>query len=166
MGIERWAETPQWYVLHTHLKQEERANKNLRLWGIETLHAKVRTRRFNEFTGTPINITEPLFPRYLFARFNGREQLTKIRFTRGVHHVVCFGKSPAPVDQEIIDIIRAHIDERGFVKENVELNPADKVVVSAGPLRNLLAIFEREVKGSERSMILLSAIVYQGPSCG
>jgi hypothetical protein len=27
MGIERWAETRQWYVLHTHLKQEERANK-------------------------------------------------------------------------------------------------------------------------------------------
>ena len=82
MGIERWSETRQWYVLHTHLKQEERANKNLRSWGVETLHAKVRTRRFNEFTGAPTYITEPLFPRYLFARFNVREQLTKIRFTR------------------------------------------------------------------------------------
>lgn len=166
MGIERWAETRQWYVLHTRLKQEERANKNLRSWGVETLHAKVRTRRFNKFTGTPTYITEPLFPRYLFARFNVREQLTKIRFTRGVHHVVCFGESPAPVDQEIIEIIRAHIDENGFVKENDELKPEDKVVISAGPLRNLIGIFEREVKGSERSMILLSAIGYQGPSCG
>jgi len=79
--------------------------------------------------------------------------------------VVCFGESPAPVDQEIIDIIRAHIDENGFVKENDELKPGDKVVISAGPLRNLIGIFEREVKGSERSMILLSAIGYQGPSC-
>jgi len=70
------------------------------------------------------------------------------------------------VDQEIINIIRAHIDENGFVKENDELKPGDKVVISAGPLRNLIGIFEREVKGSERSMILLSAIVYQGPSCG
>lgn len=53
----------------------------------------------------------------IYLRFNVREQLTKIRFTRRVHHVVCFGKSPAPVDQEIIDIIRAHIDENGFVKK-------------------------------------------------
>ena len=70
MGIERWGETRQWYVLHTRLKQEERANKSLRSWGVETLHAKVRTRRFNKFTGRPTYITEPLFPRYVFARFN------------------------------------------------------------------------------------------------
>ena len=166
MGFERGAETRHWYVLHTRPKQEERANKNLRSWGVETLHPKVRTRRFNEFTGAPTYITEPLFPCCLFARFNVREQLTKIRFTRGVHHVVCFNESPAPVDQEIIDIIRAHIDENGFVKENAELKPGDKVVISTEPLRSLIGIFEREVKASERSMILLSAIVYQGPSCG
>ena len=155
-----------WYVLQTHLKQEERAHKNLRSWGVETLHAKVRTRRFNEFTGAPTYITEPLFPRYVFARFNVRDQLTKIRFTRGVHHVVGFGESPAPVDQEIIDIIRAHIDENSFVKENDELKPGDKVVISAGPLRNLIGIFECQVKGSERNIILLSAIGYQWSSCG
>ena len=29
MRIERWAETRQWDLLHTRLKQEDRANKNL-----------------------------------------------------------------------------------------------------------------------------------------
>ena len=48
----------------------------------------------------------------------------------------------------------------------IEYKPGDKVVFSAGPLRDLIGIFEREVKGSERSMILLSAIGYQRPSCG
>ena len=162
MDVERWAESPQWYVLHTHLKQEERANENLRSWGVETLHARLRTRRYNEFTGVPTYITQPLFPRYLFARFNAREQLPKIQFTRGVHYVVCFGESPAPVDQVIIDIIRARIDENGFVKENDELKLGDKVIVSAGPLRNLMGIFEREVKGNDRITILLTAIEYQG----
>ncbi|HSE17868.1 MAG TPA: transcription termination/antitermination NusG family protein [Pyrinomonadaceae bacterium] len=162
MGVERWAESPQWYVLHTHLKQEERANENLRSWGVETLHAKLRTRRYNEFTGATTYITQPLFPRYLFARFNAREQLPKIQFTRGVHYVVCFGESPAPVDQVIIDIVRDRIDENGFVKEDDELKLGDKVVVSAGPLRNLMGIFERAVKGSDRITILLTAIEYQG----
>jgi transcriptional antiterminator RfaH len=161
MGIEKWADSRQWYVVHTHIKQEERASENLQAWGVETLHAKLRTRRYNEFTGAPTYITQSLFPRYIFARFNAREQLPQIRFTRGVHNVVCFGESPAPVDQHIIDIIRSRNDEYGFVKANDELKLGDNVIVSAGPLRNLSGIFEREIKGSDRVMILLTAIEYQ-----
>lgn len=160
MGIE--TDDRQWYVVHTNPKQEERANSNLVAWGVETLHAKLKTRRHNEFTGVPTYITQPLFPRYIFARFNAREQLSKILFTRGVHNVVCFGDTPACVSEEIIDVIRARIDQNGFVKDSNELKPGDRVVISAGPLRNLIGIFEREVKGSDRIMILLTAIGYQG----
>ena len=160
MGIE--TDDRQWYVVHTNPKQEERANSNLVAWGVETLHAKLKTRRHNEFTGVPTYITQPLFPRYIFARFNAREQLSKILFTRGVHNVVCFGDSPACVSEEIIDVIRARIDQNGFVKDSNDLKPGDRVVISAGPLRNLIGIFEREVKGSDRIMILLTAIGYQG----
>jgi transcriptional antiterminator RfaH len=122
----------------------------------------MRTRRYNKFTGAPTYVTQPLFPRYLFARFNAREQLPKIQFTRGVHNVVRFGESPAFVDQDIIDLLRARIDENGFVKEDDELKPGDKVMINAGPLRNLMGIFEREMNGSDRITILLTAIEYQG----
>jgi transcriptional antiterminator RfaH len=162
MGGELWANDRQWYLVYTNLKQEERANDNLRAWGVETVFAKLRTRRYNEFTGAPTYITQPLFPRYLFAKFNAREQLPKVRFTRGIQNVVCFGENPATVDQHIIDIIRERIDETGFVKTNNELKPGDKVVISAGPLKNIIGIFEREVKGSDRITILLTAIGYQG----
>ena len=162
MMLEKLADSPRWYVVHTHVKQEERANENLLSWGVETLHAKMKTRRYNQFTGAPTYLTQPLFPRYLFAKFNARKQLPKIRFTRGVHNVVSFGENPAPVDDDIIDIIRSRIDENGFVKANDELKPGDKVVISAGPLRNLVGIFEREVKGSDRITILLTAIEFQG----
>ena len=162
MGVETWENNSQWYLVYTNLKQEERANDNLRAWGVETLHAKMRTRRYNEFTGAPTYFTQPLFPRYLFVKFNAREQLAKVRFTRGIQNVVSFGESLATVDQEIIDIIRERIDENGFVKTDRELKPGDKVVISAGPLKNLMGIFEREVKGSDRITILLTAIGYQG----
>ena len=162
MSLEKWVNSRQWYVVHTHPKQEERANENLRSWGVETLHAKLRTRRFNQFTGAPTYLTQPLFPRYLFAKFNAREQLPKIRFTRGVHNVVSFGESPAPVAEEIIEIIRARTDENGFVKANDEFKPGDKVIIGSGPLRNLIGVFEREIKGSDRITILLTAIEYQG----
>jgi len=161
MGIETGIEDRQWYVVHTNPKQEERANSNLVAWGVETLYAKLKARRHNEFTGAPTYITQPLFPRYLFAKFK-REQLSKILFTRGVHDVVCFGDGPACVSEEIIEVIRGRIDQNGFVKLNNDLKPGDKVVISAGPLKNLIGVFEREVKGSERIMILLTAIGYQG----
>ena len=134
----------------------------MKAWGVETVHAKLRARRYNEFTGAPTYITQPLFPRYIFAKFNAREQLPKVRFTRGIQNVVCFGENPATVAEDIIDIIRARIDENGFVKTNNELKPGDKVVICAGPLRNLIGIFEREIKGSDRITILLTAVGYQG----
>jgi transcriptional antiterminator RfaH len=161
MGIETGIEDRQWFVIHTNPKQEERANSNLVAWGVETLYAKIKTRRHNEFTGVPTYITQPLFPRYLFAKFK-REQLSKILFTRGVHDVVCFGDGPACVSEDIIEVIRGRIDQNGFVKLNNDLKPGDRVVISAGPLKNLIGVFEREVKGSERIMILLTAIGYQG----
>lgn len=162
MRVDTWTDSRQWYLVYTNLKQEERANDNLRAWGVETVHAKLRARRYNEFTGAPTHITQPLFPRYLFAKFNAREQLPKVRFTRGIQNVVCFGENPATVDESIIEIIRERIDENGFVKTNNELKPGDKVVISAGPLKNLIGIFEREIKGSDRITILLTAIGYQG----
>jgi transcriptional antiterminator RfaH len=162
MGLETVTDNRQWYVVHTNPKQEERANSNLIAWGIETLHAKLRTCRRNEFTGAPIHITQPLFPRYIFAKFDAHQQLPKVLFTRGVHNVVCFGNSPASVNEDIIAIIRSRIDQHGFVKVNNELKPGDKVVITSGSLRNLIGIFEREVKGSDRIMIMLTAIEYQG----
>ena len=126
------------------------------------MHPKLKARRYNEFTGKPTYITQPLFPRYLFAKFNAGEQLSKILFTRGVHNVVCFGDSPACVSEEIIDVIRERIDQNGVVKDPDpdDLKPGDRVVISGGPLKNLTGVFQREVKGNDRVTILLTTIGY------
>jgi transcriptional antiterminator RfaH len=151
-----------WYVVHTKFREEERANSNLQGWGVETLNPKVKTRRYNQFIGTPLNISQPLFPRYIFARFNADKQLSKICFTRGVQNVVCFGGNPASVDDEIIELLQARIDESGFVNTRNELKRGDKVMIKAGPMRNFVGVFERELKASERIEILLTSINYQG----
>jgi transcriptional antiterminator RfaH len=162
MSIEAVDHLPQWYVVHTNPKQEDRADSNLRSWGIETLLPKLKTRRVNEFTGALTYLTKPLFPGYMFARFNARKQLAKISFTRGVHHVVSFGGEPTPVEDEIIAIISERIDENGFVKIGDELKQGDKVVIKAGPLKDFEGVFERELNDSERISVLLTTINYQG----
>lgn len=162
MNIEAGENVAQWYVLHTNPKQEERACENLRAWGVETLNPKLKIRRYNQFNGAVSYLTQPLFPRYIFARFNALRLLSKVWFTRGVHKVVCFSGSPVAVDENVIQIINARIDENGFVKTGDDLKRGDKVLVKAGPLRNFMGVFDGEVKGSDRISVLLTTITYQG----
>ncbi len=162
MSMERVEDFPRWYVVHTNPKQEERANNNLKAWGVETLHPKLRARRYNQFTGAPSYVTQPLFPRYIFAKFDASKQLPKIWFTRGVHSVVSFGGKPASVDEDIIQIIHERIDKNGFVRIGEDFKRGDKVVVRAGPLKNFMGIFEREIKENDRVIVMLTAISYQG----
>lgn len=162
MRIEQIEDAPQWYVVYTNPKQEERASDNLRAWGVEILHPKLRTHRYNEFTGAPSLLTKSLFPRYIFAKFNARQQLSNICLTRGVNNVVRCDGQPAQVGESIIETVNARIDKNGFVKAGEDLKRGDKVVIRAGPLRHFVGVFDEELKESERISILLTTISYQG----
>lgn len=151
-----------WYAVYTKPKEEQRADQNLAAWGVETLAPKIQERRTNEFTGRPTYFTKPLFPRYIFARFDAERLLRKVRFTRGVQNIVSLDSRPVIVDDSVIDIIRSRIREDGFVKLGEDLNVNDEVVVKNGALKSLVGIFERRVKASDRIIILLTAITYQG----
>ncbi len=150
-----------WYVVHTHPKQEERTGSNLRTLGLETLTPKLRGNRYNEFTGQLIHAVKPLFPSYIFARFKFNELYHRIRFTRGVHSLVCFNNNPTPVDEEIIALIRSRIGDDGFVKTMEELKPGDEVRINEGRFQNFCGVFEREMPDSDRVRILLNAVSFQ-----
>jgi transcriptional antiterminator RfaH len=150
-----------WYAIHTHPKQENRAESNLKAWNVETFFPRISDCRFNEFTGEPSYFIKPLFPGYLFARFALNSLLHKVRFTRGVHSVVCIGSVPAPVDDRVIEIIAAQIDNTGFVKIGVDLEPGAKVLIKAGPFTGLTGIFEREASSADRIKILLDSVCFQ-----
>ena len=95
-----------WYVVHTHPKQEIRADCNLRVFNIETVTPQLRVSRENPFTGEPQSVVKPLFTRYIFARFDLDNLYHKVRFTRGIHTLASVGDQPLPVSEEIVDVIR------------------------------------------------------------
>ena|SRR2546423_1808407 len=152
---------PCWYVIHTHPKQEDRADYNLRAWNIETFSPKFRECRRNPFTGEPSYAIKPLFPGYIFARFEVGSLYHKIRYTRGIHSVVSFDTYPIPVDQEIIDLIQQRVSKDSFVKLAGELVPGDQVVIKEGPLKDFTGVFLQELKESQRVVILLNTVSYQ-----
>jgi transcriptional antiterminator RfaH len=162
MNHSHLSETPCWYAIYTHLRQENRADLNLQTLGIETLSPKIRQPSY-KVCGERTFIVKHLFPRYLFARFQiGSSLLSKVCFTRGVHSLVRCGPQPAPIDDEIISRIKSRISEDGFVKLVEGFKPGDRVFIKDGPFKNFMGIFEREMKASERVRVLLTSISYQG----
>jgi transcriptional antiterminator RfaH len=150
-----------WYVIHTHPKQEDRADSNLKVLGVSICNPKIRERRYNQFSIVPTYVTKSLFPRYIFAQFKINDLYHKVRFTRGVSSVVSFGDGPTPISEEVIMLIQSNIKEDGFVKFDEEIRPGDRVMVMGGPLKNFAGIFEREMKETERVRILLETVSYQ-----
>ncbi|MFN0087620.1 MAG: transcription termination/antitermination protein NusG [Blastocatellia bacterium] len=161
MSIECNREDLRWYVIRTHPNQEERAAGNIRAMNVEAFAPRRRKVIYNPYNGKPTSLSRPLFPRYVFARFGLEEALHKIRFTRGVHSLVCFDANPAEVDDEIVRLMQARVAKDGFVRLSDEFEPGEEVVISEGPFRNFRGIFERQMGDEDRVRILLDAVSYQ-----
>jgi transcriptional antiterminator RfaH len=154
-------DTLSWYVVHTHPKQEERTDSNLQAFGLETLAPRLRVNKYNEFTGRLTSVVKPLFPSYIFTRFKFQDLYHRIRFTRGVHSLICFNNKPTPVDEEIVSLIRSRIGTDGFLKTVQELKAGDEVVINEGRFKDLCGVFERDLPDADRVRILLSTIGFQ-----
>jgi len=144
---------PAWYALHTKPRQEQRAVENLAAWGVEALAPQLRLKSNSSFP-------QFLFPGYIFARFDASRMLRKVRFTRGVWYVVCFGEEPAPIAEEVITELRSRLDERGFVRKADPLRRGDLVMIESGPLKDFMGVFEDDLPQSERVRILLKTVGY------
>ncbi len=161
MSREKLSSALSWYAIYTNPRQEDRAYENLAAWKVEAFVPKIKEYRHNLYTGKPTYIVKPLFARYIFARFCASQLFHMIRFTRGVHSIVSFGDSPTPVDDRIVDAIKARVDKEGYVSIGEELRFGDEVMIRDGPLRDFAGIFERHIKDGDRVMILLETVSYQ-----
>jgi transcriptional antiterminator RfaH len=155
---------PDWFALCTNPKQEDRACSNLEAWGVECFNPKIQKCQRNSFTGKGTFVTKPLFPRYVFSRFIARTSLHQISFTRGVNRVVSFNGKPVPIDDEVIAYFKARIGENGFLDLNSgePFKLGDKIRIKSGPWRELVGVVERDLTASERVLVLMTSINYQG----
>jgi transcriptional antiterminator RfaH len=149
-----------WYAVQTKPRQEARAEANLRRFGLETLAPRLREPRMTGSARALTHRAAPLFPGYIFSRFDVHTLLGKVRLTRGVSKVVGFGECATPIDDAIITLIRDRMSEDGFVRVN-EPQHGERVRIVAGPLESLEGVFERRLCGRDRVLILISSIASQ-----
>lgn len=100
----------------------------------------------------------PLFPCYVFARFDLQQRYFDVKYMAGVRGIVSAGTDPLAVPSAIVtEIRRRGVDDIVEIPEK-PLGTGDRVMVVEGPFRGFEAIFERYLSGAERVAILLSAI--------
>lgn len=150
-----------WYVIYSKTNEEDRVNRNLMAWGLETFYPRVKKKQLNEFTGKATYFSRPLFPRYIFARFDAETSLHKVSNSRGVQRVLNINYVPVPVDDEIVALIQSRVTEDGFVSLDEPFRRGDEVRIKDGSLKGMNGIFDRTMKDKSRIMILLTAINYQ-----
>jgi transcription antitermination factor NusG len=83
---------------------------------------------------------KPLFPGYIFGKFDLDENYPLVRWARGVKKVLGFGGYPIPVSEEAIEIIKARIDlEKRKVVDAEPLVPnASNRILALEPVRATL----------------------------
>jgi transcription antitermination factor NusG len=137
-----------WYCIKSEPSREQKAQRSLRQLGFETFLPEVP--RHNS------RFPNPLFPSYLFARFDHYEHIQDVKTAHGVSYVLGFSGQPCAVEDSIILTIKEGLQHYG------EFRPGDAVRVTSGVFADLRGIFKRELSGTNRVMILLGAINFHG----
>lgn len=148
-----------WYVVHTKPKREELAESSLERLGVETFFPQLKEDRIiRRRRQTSVG---PLFPGYLFARFDLQRQFRAVNFAGGVHRLVTFGPQLAAVDETVIGSLRSRLEDGYVVVRPAPLLPGQPVRITAGPLRGIEAVFDQPMRGSERVVVLLRTLAQQ-----
>lgn len=147
-----------WYAVQSKPTAERVAQQSLESLGLETLLPK--RRRECQVRGSWRSAVRPLFPNYLFARFNAPRSAHLVRYSRGVCRVVGCGELPVPIEDSVMADLRRRLDADGIAElTDSPWRPGDRLQVEDGPFRGWSGVFERELSDHVRVVILLEAIV-------
>lgn len=148
---------PAWYVVQTKPRAEEKAVSFLGQRAITTFLPRLLVQRHQ---GSRRRQTlEPLFPGYLFARFQPEpECIDRIRWTPGVRRLLGDEQAPIPVPEEVVTFLRDREGARGFIQPGPRFSPGTRVRVTGGPLGHLEGIIERAASRADRVCVLLELL--------
>ena len=145
-----------WYLVRTKPQRERSVQNQLKNIAKEAFLPLLRAR--TRCCGRNITTVKPLFLCYLFAYFNLQERYFDVKYTVGVHSLISFGGEPGVVPVTIIDEIKRRGTDGIVELQPRKLDPGQKIRIVDGPFRDIEAIFDRYLSGSERVAILLDAI--------
>ena len=143
-----------WYVARSLPHKEHAAKQRLVAQGFCTfLPMQDRTLRHARRMMT---VCRPVFPRYLFVRFNPMTtQWRSINGTIGLDRLIMRGDAPEPVQPGVVESLIASVDDRDRLRFRQTLKPGDRVRLLCGPFAEQLGVLDN-LDSNERVQVLLS----------
>ena len=150
--------TLSWFVVQSKSREESRAEHFLKEKGLQTYLplmevACLKGRR-------SVVGRKPLFPGYLFCRFDLKRDLAYARWTKGVAKILPESVNPVPVQRSVVETIRNLEHKDGVIRRTL-LRKNDRVHIARGPMKDLQGIFQHWASDQGRVRVLLRFINYQ-----
>lgn len=127
-----------WYAISVRTRFENLAASVLRTKGFEEFLPIYRSRRQRSDRTKEIEL--PLFPGYIFCRFDPVDRLLPILTTPGVISIVGAGKTPVPVPDREISALKSIVSSGLPALPWQNLSVGDKILIETGPLAGLEGI--------------------------
>ena len=148
------AEQP-WFGLQVRSRSEQMAAMALQGKGYKPFLPVYKVAR--QWTDRVQQVDVPLFPGYVFCRFDPQRRLP-ILVTPWVMRVVGIGKVPAPIDEEEINAILAVVNAGLPTQPWPFTREGDRVAIRQGPLRGIEGVVSK-CKNNQR--LILSVTMLQ-----
>jgi transcription antitermination factor NusG len=97
-----------------------------------------------------------LFPGYVFGRFDPQNRMPILTLP-GVIHIVCVGKTPAPVDATELESLQVLLQTGLPVNPDEQYTVGDRVTIDDGPLAGASGV----IAGEENRRLLVSITLLQ-----
>ena len=152
MSIE--TDIQRWYALQVRTLWESSTAVLLSGKGYETLFPTYKTKK--RWSGRLREVNVPLFPGYVFCRFEAQRRLP-VLLTPGVIAVVGCGRIPLPVDEREIADIQAVVSSGLRTEPWPFLELGQKVRIESNPLEGLEGILVN-FKGKHRVVMSVSLL--------
>jgi transcriptional antiterminator RfaH len=144
-----------WFCLRTQPKHEHIAAGYLEQFeDVEVFNPRIEYTRSTRLG--PALVRESMFPNYLFARFDWKHSLAKVRYANGVRGVVHFGDRWPTLPNSVITDLRALVGVTGLHVLPSALAPGDKVALSGGVFHGLEAVITQVMPASSRVVVLMT----------
>lgn len=154
LGNCRKADMEHWYALRVRSNFEKAVQAALRNRGLNEFLPLYKT--VSRWSDRSKKIERPLFPGYVFGRFNATHRLPVLTIP-GVVHIIGNSTGPIPVDEEELNAIRRSVESSLCVMPWPFLAVGDRVVVEDGALAGIEGILVR-LKDSLRIVVSVNLL--------
>ena len=145
-----------WYVVSTKPHQEKQAESHIKQCDIECFLPLLKESKI--IRRTRKTVIEPLFPGYIFARFELERHCRAVSYATGVRKIVEFGSGPVELDATMIDAIKERLNDGYVTPHSERLKMGQILHIKGGPLAGFEAVFVREMTDRNRVLLLLNAL--------